>query len=171
MTIDDHSLDDFPQGDARLINHPVAQELLRSTELARVAYVGADGGPRVFPMLFHWTGTDVVLSTFGGAKIDAIRQRPSIAVTIDRASTVPQVLLLRGDAEVSVVDGVSAEYALAQRRYAGDEQGAANVAEVDHPGVRMFNISLHPEWVGVLDFASRFPGGATPEEFAQRGQQ
>lgn len=163
------TVDHVCQGDVRLIDHPVAQELLQSTELACIAYVGADGTPRVFPMLFHWNGEDVVLSTFGGVKVDAVRQRPGIAVTIDRASTPPQVLLLRGKAVVTMVEGVAEEYALAQRRYAGDEQGAANVASVDQPGVRMFNIGLRPTWVGVLDFTSRFPGGSAPEEFARRG--
>jgi hypothetical protein len=47
-----------PQGDVRLLQTDVAQRLLTSTELARVAYVATDGTPRVFPMLFHWTGDD-----------------------------------------------------------------------------------------------------------------
>lgn len=36
------------------------------------------------------------------------------------------------------------EYRLAHRRYAGQEQGDANVAAVDHPGVRMARIGLRP---------------------------
>lgn len=161
---------EVPQGDLRLIDSDVAQRLLHSTELARVAYVAGDGTPRVLPMLFHWTGDELVLSTFGGAKVAALRRRPAIAVTIDAATTPPAVLLLRGDATVAEIDGIVDEYALAQHRYAGPEQGAANVAEVDQPGVRMFRISLRPTWVGVLDFMTRFPGGATSEAFDRRGQ-
>ncbi|MFF5261543.1 pyridoxamine 5'-phosphate oxidase family protein [Actinomadura viridis] len=160
----------LPQGDPRLLETEVAQRLLASTELARVAYVAKDGTPRVFPMLFHWTGGEVVLSTFGGLKVNALRARPGIAITIDAATTPPSVLLIRGKAEVTDVDGIVAEYALAQRRYAGEEQGAANVAEVDRPGTRMVRIAVRPAWVGVIDFVTRFPGGTSSEEFAERGQ-
>jgi nitroimidazol reductase NimA-like FMN-containing flavoprotein (pyridoxamine 5'-phosphate oxidase superfamily) len=165
-----HDVMSLPQGDVRLLTNPVAQQLLSSTELARVAYVASDGTPRVFPMLFHWTGDEVVLSTFAGArKIAALRARPDVAITIDTASTPPRSLLIRGRAAVTDVDGIVPEYVLAQRRYAGPEQGDANIAEIDQPGVRMARIAIRPAWVGVLDFQSRFPGGTTAEDFNRRG--
>ncbi|MFC5180752.1 pyridoxamine 5'-phosphate oxidase family protein [Actinomadura harenae] len=160
----------LPQGDVRLLRTDVAQRLLHSTELARVAYVAKDGTPRNFPMLFHWNGTEIVFSTFGGLKVNALKARPDVAISIDAATTPPSVLLVRGRAEVTHVDGIAEEYRAAQRRYAGEEQGAANVAAVDHPGVTMVRIAVRPTWVGVLDFTTRFPGGTTPEEFANRGQ-
>ncbi|MET8425368.1 pyridoxamine 5'-phosphate oxidase family protein [Nocardia sp. NPDC004860] len=161
----------LPQGDIRLLDSDIAQDLLTSTELARVAYAAADGTPRVFPMLFHWTGQEVVLSTFVPArKIEALRARPDVAITIDAAGTPPRALLLRGRAEVTVIDGIVPEYGLALRRYGGEEQAAAQVAAVDVPGVRMARIAVRPTWVGVLDFQARFPGGSTAAEFAQRGQ-
>ncbi|MEU5875900.1 pyridoxamine 5'-phosphate oxidase family protein [Spirillospora sp. NPDC047279] len=160
----------LPQGDLRLLETDVAQQLLHSTELARVAYVAKNGTPRVFPMLFHWTGSEVVLSTFGGLKVNALRARPDIAITIDAPTTPPAALLIRGRAEVTDVDGIVDEYVLAQRRYAGEEQGTANIAAVDRPGTTMFRIAVRPTWVGVLDFVTRFPGGTAPEEFAQRGR-
>ena len=40
---------------------PVAQELLRSTIPARLAYVWRDGTPRVVPMWFHWTGEEFLM--------------------------------------------------------------------------------------------------------------
>ena len=161
----------LPQGHVGLLNTSVAQRLLGSTELARVAYVASDGTPRVFPMLFHWTGEEIVLSTFAGArKIAAIRAKPDVAITIDAASTPPEVLLIRGRANVTDVDGIVPEYALAQRRYAGDEQGAANVAAVDQPGTKMARIAVPPTWVGVLDFQTRLPGGASADEFESRGR-
>lgn len=167
------SVDDpmtLPQGDLRLLETDVARRLLGSTELARVAYVAGDGTPRVFPMLFHWTGDEVVLATFGGLKVKALRARPDVAISIDAPTTPPSALLIRGRADVTDVDGIAAEYALAQRRYAGEEQGAANVAAVDRPGTKMVRIAIRPTWVGVLDFVTRFPGGTTPDEFAERGQ-
>lgn len=170
-TLTSEELAVLPQGDVRLLGSTVAQALLASTELARVAYVAADGTPRVFPMLFHWTGHDVVLSTFFPArKIAALRARPDVAITIDAAGTPPRALLIRGRAQVTDVDGIVPEYLLAMRRYAGDEQGAAQVAAVDHPGVRMARIAVRPAWVGVLDFQTRFPGDTTAAEFNRRGQ-
>jgi hypothetical protein len=161
----------LPQGHPDLIASETAQRLLASRELARLAYTAADGTPRVFPMLFHWTGEEIVFATFAGArKIAALRARPDVAITIDTAAAPPEVLLLRGRAEVTDVDGIVPEYALAQLRYQGEEAGRAAVAEVDQPGVRMARIAVRPTWVGVLDFTTRFPGGGSADEFAERGQ-
>jgi hypothetical protein len=163
---------DLKQGDVRLLDAEVAKRLLASTELARLAYVAADGTPRVFPMLFHWNGTEVVMSTFAGAsKIAALRAKPDVAITIDTSSTPPEVLLLRGRASVTDVDGVVPEYIEAHRRYGGEEQAAAALAEVDHPGTKMARIALRPDWVGLLDFRTRFPGGRGVEDFEKRGQE
>ena len=160
-----------PQGHPDLITCETAQRLLASRELARLAYTAADGTPRVFPMLFHWTGEEIVFGTFAGArKIAALRARPDVAITIDAATAPPQVLLLRGRAEVTDVDGIVPEYALAQIRYQGEEAGRAAVAEVDRPGVRMARIAVRPTWVGVLDFTTRFPGGSTADDFERRGR-
>jgi hypothetical protein len=42
------------------LNHPVAPELLHSTNPARLAYSWHDGTPRVVRIWFHWTGQEVV---------------------------------------------------------------------------------------------------------------
>jgi hypothetical protein len=160
----------LPQGDVGLLGSDVAQHLLSSKELARLAYVAADGTPRVFPMLFHWTGTEVVFSTFGGAKVRALRARPDVAITIDVASAPPQALLIRGRAAVTDVAGIVPEYALALRRYGGEEQATAQLAAVDHPGTRMVRIAVRPAWVGVLDFQTRLPGGTSMRDFERRGR-
>jgi hypothetical protein len=34
----------------------------------------------------------------------------------------------------------------------------------------MIRIALRPDWVGVIDFQTRFPGGNTADEFAKRGE-
>jgi hypothetical protein len=160
------------QGDVGLLDSEVAKKLLASTELARLAYVAADGTPRVFPMLFHWNGTEVVMSTFAGArKIAALRAKPDVAITIDTSGTPPEVLLIRGRASVTDVDGIVPEYIEAHRRYGGEEQAAAALAEIDHPGTKMARIAVRPDWVGVLDFQTRFPGGGGAEEFQKRGQE
>ncbi|KAA2256006.1 pyridoxamine 5'-phosphate oxidase [Solihabitans fulvus] len=161
----------LPQGDVRLLDSDVAQRLLVSKELARMAYVAADGTPRVFPMLFHWTGAELVMATFAGArKIAALRAKPDVAIIIDVASTPPETLLIRGRASVTDVDGIVPEYALAHRRYGGEEQAAATLAAIDHPGTRMARIAVVPTWVGVLDFQTRLPGGTSVAEFERRGR-
>jgi hypothetical protein len=162
---------ELPQGDVRLLDTGLAQRMLGSTELARIAYVAKDGTPRVLPMMFHWTGEEIVFATFAGAhKIAAIQAKPDLAITIDTPGPPPGVLLLRGRAEITEVDGIVEEYALAHHHYYGPEQGARNVADSDRPGVRMARIAVRPSWVGVIDFMTRFPGGGTAETFDKRGQ-
>jgi pyridoxamine 5'-phosphate oxidase-like protein len=162
---------ELPQGDLRLLQTEVAQRLLVSRELARVAYVAKDGTPRVLPMMFHWDGTDVVLSSFAGAKkIGAMRARPDIAITIDTSSHPPEILLVRGRATITDVDGIVPEFIAANLRYGGPEFGAGRIAEVDHPDTRMTRIAVRPSWVGVLDFKTRFSGGRNANEFGRRGQ-
>lgn len=165
------TLNTLPQGDLELLDTDLARRMLVSTELARLAYVAADGTPRVMPMLFHWTGAEVVMSTFAGtAKLAALRARPAVAITIDRAGPPPEVLLVRGNAVVTEMDGAVPEYVAAHRRYYGPEQGEAAIAEVERLGLRMARIAVRPEWVGTFDFQERFPGGVSAEEFAGRGR-
>jgi hypothetical protein len=145
------------QGDVRLLEDPVAQELLGSTEVARLAYTWTDGTPRVVPIWFHWTGERLTFGTpIGAPKVHALEQRPPVAVTIDSSASWPfHVLLIRGDAVVERLDGVFEEYAAAARRYFGDEQGTAWVAPLENQP--MARISVVPAWVSVLDFETRFP--------------
>jgi general stress protein 26 len=152
----------IPQGDTRLLTDPVALDLLASSELARVAYQAKDGTPRVLPMLFHWTGDELVLPTFAVShKVASLRHHPRIAVTIDVAGPPPLVLLLRGMVSVTIVDGVLPEYAAAQRRYYPGAQAEATLAELEKSSPRMARIALRPDWVGLLDFQTRFPGQLT----------
>src|SRR4051812_14144777 len=90
-----------------LLADPIAQRLLASTALARLAYTSIDGTPRVVPIWFHWTGDAIVMvSPPGAPKIRALQQSPRVAITIDETSFPYRVLLVRGDAEVDWVPGV-----------------------------------------------------------------
>jgi hypothetical protein len=61
------------QGDLALLDDPVAQELLHSTNLARLAYTWRDGTPRVIPIWFHWDGETIVLGSPPNApKVDVL---------------------------------------------------------------------------------------------------
>jgi hypothetical protein len=158
-------VDRLPQGDLGLLDSDIARRLLASSVPVRYAYTALDGTPRVVPSWFHWTGTELVMPTFIAAphvrhptyRIRALRARPDIAVTIDSEAFPPDILLMRGRAEVTEVDGVLEEYALAAPRYMGAEAAAEYLAQIDQPGTRMARIALRPAWVGVLDFRTRLP--------------
>ncbi len=163
MVIDDRS--PLPQGDLRLLDSDIAQRLLTSTVPARVAYTATDGTPRVVPSWFHWTGYELVMPTFVRAphvarpatRLRALRANPDVAISIDTESFPPHVLLVRGRAAITEVDGIAPEYALAAHRYMGDEPAAAYLGHADKPGTRMARIAVRPAWVGLIDFETRLP--------------
>ena len=147
-------------GDPRLIDSPIARRLLDAPELARLAYVAMDGTPRVVPMGVVRSGSRLVMATFAtSAKLRALRTRPEVALTIDRAGPPPEVLTVRGRAEVEETGTVPPEYLEMQTRYSGPDQAAAVAAEVARVGARMARITVTPTWVNVLDFQTRFPQG------------
>lgn len=147
-----------PQGHLELLQHPAAQAMLHSTIPARLAYVWTDGTPRVVPIWFHWTGTEIVMGSPAGApKLKALHTGAKVAITIDE-ETLGKQLMIRGTATVTIVPGLVPEYILAGERYIGKEgmQGWMNqLAGMNIPS--MARIAVKPEWVGVLDFRERFP--------------
>jgi hypothetical protein len=146
------------QGDLSLLDDPIAQELLRSTTPARLAYVWPDRTPRVVPIWFHWNGHDVVLGTpMKAPKVRALSANPHVALTIDGNVWPYKVLQIRGTARVETVAGVVPEYALAAERYFGAEQGRAWVEQVSRMFPRMARVAVTPSWVAILDFEHRFP--------------
>jgi nitroimidazol reductase NimA-like FMN-containing flavoprotein (pyridoxamine 5'-phosphate oxidase superfamily) len=146
------------QGDLALLNDPVAQELLNSTNLARLAYTWRDGTPRVIPIWFHWDGETIVLGSPPNApKVDVLPANSKVALTIDRDEFPYHALLIRGTAHVETVDGVTPEYEASAQRYFGEEQGREWVEGVRQMSPQMVRISVRPEWVSILDFETRFP--------------
>jgi hypothetical protein len=147
------------QGGLSLLDDPVAQQLLTSTIPARLAYNWFDGTPRVVPMWFHWDGKEFVLGSPGRApKLKALRKNPEVALTIDDAAAWPyKALLVRGTARLEMVKGVVPEYAASARRYFGEEQGKQWVEQAGGMVSEWGRIAIRPEWVGILDFETRFP--------------
>lgn len=139
------------------LNDPVAQQLLASRQVARLAYTWTDGTPRVVPIWFHWNGEEVVMGTpLRAPKLTALPAHPDVAITIDDEESWPyKALLLRGVARIEMLDDVSGEYAAAARRYFGDEQAEQWVAQLR--GQPMANVVVRPTWACVLDFVTRFP--------------
>ena len=147
------------QGDLALLDHPASRALLASTIPARLAYIGTDGAPRVLPIWFNWTGSEIVMGTLpNAAKLKALAKNPKVAITIDDNNFPHKVLLIRGSARLQTVHGVVPEYAAAAERYLGAEQGQAWLAQLGGKTSSMVRIAIKPEWVGLLDFQTRFPG-------------
>jgi len=151
------------QGDLGLLQHPVSVELLQSKIPARLAYVWMDGTPRVIPIWFHWTGRDFVMASPPKApKLKALAKNSKVSFTIDDNTFPHKVLLVRGTAHLRSVEGIVPEYAAAAERYFGREQGQAWVKQLGGLIKSMVRITVTPEWVGLLDFQTRFPSALSP---------
>jgi hypothetical protein len=153
------------QGDIRLLKTDLAERLLTSTIPARYAYTALDGTPRIVASWFVWTGEELVLPTFKSAphvshaayRVRALRAKPDVAVSIDTESSPPEVLSIRGKAQISEIDGVAPDYAEAAHRFLGSGQATGYLAQIDQPGTRRARIAVRPTWVAVMDFQTRMP--------------
>jgi hypothetical protein len=146
------------QGDLGLLQHAASKELLESKIPARFAYIWTDGTPRVIPIWFHWNGREIVMASPPKApKLKALAKNAKVSLTIDDNVFPHKVLLIRGSARLQTVDGIVPEYAMAAERYFGREQGEAWVKRLSCLISSMVRITVTPEWVGLLDFQTRFP--------------
>jgi Pyridoxamine 5'-phosphate oxidase len=137
---------------------PVAQELLAASIPARLAYTGVDGGPRVVPVGTYWSGSQLVIGTVpGSAKLGALHKDRRVAVTIDTEGMPPKVLLIRGTAEIEIVEGVPHEYLEAGRKQVGDDGFEQWSAQVRQLYDAMALIRITPTWAKILDFETRIP--------------
>ena len=145
------------QGSLDLLNDPVAKDLLQSKIPARLAYVWSDGSPRVIPIGFHWDGKQIVLGTPPSAPKLKVINGKKVAITIDSDTMPHKVLYIRGTAHVTIVDGIVPEYKLMSKRVMGLEAGEAWLKQVEPMSPKMARVAITPEWVGILDFETRFP--------------
>ncbi len=142
------------------MDDPVARRLLASANPARLAYIALDGTPRVVPVGFHWTGESLVIGTVpGSAKVSALHANPAVALTVDTSPPAwpPNVLLIRGTAEVSLVDGVFPEYVAGARKVTPAEEFPRWEAGVHVLYDQMARIDVTPTWVKIHDFETRIP--------------
>lgn len=146
------------QGDLSLLQHPASQELLHSKIPARLAYIATDGTPRVVPIWFHWNGREIVMATPPKApKLKALAKNSKVSLTIDDNTFPHKVLLIRGSARLEPVEGIVPEYAAAAERYFDPELAKGWLAQLRTMVSSMVRITITPEWVGLLDFQTRFP--------------
>ncbi|WP_184829368.1 pyridoxamine 5'-phosphate oxidase family protein [Jiangella mangrovi] len=156
-----------PNQITEILNRPYSQELL-ARDIARLAYVAADGTPRVVPIGFSWNGTEVVMCTStNAAKLDALRRNPAVALTIDTEVHPPKVLLIRGTAELDVVDGIPDEYMEMNSTYQmTPEQRVEWEAGVRALYDQMVRVVVTPTWVKLIDFETTLPSNV--EELVAR---
>ncbi|WAC94379.1 pyridoxamine 5'-phosphate oxidase family protein [Mycobacterium sp. Aquia_213] len=145
---------------AQELGHPAAQKLLAGS-MARLAYNGHDGFPRVVPVGFYWSGQRIVVSTAPTSpKARALSSRPEVALTIDTGSAPEEAkaLLVRGLATLETVDGVTDEYLAAATRSMDEPRLAEFERNVRSTYQQMVRISIEPLWARFYDFgAGRLP--------------
>jgi hypothetical protein len=163
-----------PNEIAEVLNRPISQELL-ARDITRMAYVAKDGTPRSVPIAFTWNGSEIVMCTSKNApKLSALRANPTVALTIDTEVHPPKILLIRGPAELDVVEGIPDEYL----QMNGSYQMTAEQRVEWEAGVRslydgMVRIVVTPTWVKLIDFDTTLPSAVEElireREHRQRG--
>ena len=154
-----------------ILNRPLSRELL-NRDLTRLAYVAGDGTPRCIPIAFTWNGAEIVMCTTKNApKLPALRANPMVALTVDTEVHPPKILLIRGRAELDVVDGIPEEYLQMNGSYQmTPEQRVAWEAEVRSLYDGMVRIVVTPTWAKLIDFETTVPS-AVEELVRQREQR
>jgi hypothetical protein len=147
---------------------PLAQELLRTSPLTHLAYIGRDGYPRVIPTGFVWKGGKFVFCTPDNApKVRGLAANPRVALTIDTQTQPPRILLVRGTASMEFIDGVPGDYLEASHKYVPRKKWDGFDAQVRGLYPRMARISVTPVWAKLVDFETTLPQ-AVEELLAQR---
>ncbi|MFI5610187.1 pyridoxamine 5'-phosphate oxidase family protein [Amycolatopsis sp. NPDC051903] len=141
-----------------VLNRPYSQELL-ARDLTRLGYVAKDGTPRNVPIAFTWTGSRIVMCTSKNApKLASLRANPMVALTIDTEIHPPKILLVRGRAELDVVDGIPDEYLQMNGSYQMTaEQRVEWEKEVRSLYDGMVRIVVTPTWAKLIDFETTLP--------------
>jgi general stress protein 26 len=160
-----------PNEITEVLNRPISRELL-DRDLTRLAYIAKDGTPRNVPMAFSWNGSEIVMCTSKNAqKLPALRKNPAVALTIDTEVHPPKILLIRGRAELDVVDGIPDEYLEASGTYAmTPEQRLEWETEVRSLYDGMVRIVVSPTWAKLIDFETTLPS-AVEELIRQREER
>jgi Pyridoxamine 5'-phosphate oxidase len=143
---------------AGVMAKPIAQQLLNEVPVLHLAYTGLDGGPRAIPIGYLWDGVGFRLWTIPNApKVRALQADPRVAVTIDLLGTPARLLLARGRAALTVVDGVPAGYLEASHRGLPPEAWDDFDAQVSGLYDRMVAITVTPNWAKLIDFETTAP--------------
>ena len=133
----------------------VVAALLEGPNLARLAYVGLDGRPRVVPIWFTIADGDIVMITGPkAAKARALEANSAVSLTIDDARPPYKVLLVDGDASLEHIEGIAPEYEGIARRYLGP-MADPYLAQLKIK--RQVRIRVTPRGWRIFDFVQRYP--------------
>jgi hypothetical protein len=153
-----------------ILDRPASQDLL-ARDILRLAYVATDGTPRTIPIAFTWNGSQIVVCTSTNApKLPFLRRNPQVALTIDTEVHPPKILLIRGRAELDVMDGIPDEYLQMNGSYEmTPEQRVEWEAEVRSLYDGMVRIVITPTWAKLIDFHSTLPSAV--QELVERREE
>ena len=154
-----------------VLNRPISRELL-ARDLTRLAYVAKDGTPRSIPIGFTWNGSAIVMCTAkNAAKVRSLRHNSAVALTINTEEHPPRILLIRGRAELDVVEGIPDEYLEMNGTYKmTPEQRVEWEADVRSLYDGMVRIVVTPTWAKLIDFETTLPT-AVEELVRQRAER
>jgi len=137
------------------LDDPVVAGLLDGPNLARLAYTGRDGRPRVVPIWFALLDSEIVMITGPkAAKVSALEANPAVALSIDDARPPYKVLLVEGDASLEHIEGIAPEYEGITRRYLGSMTDAY-LSQLKIK--RQVRIRVRPHSYRIFDFVRRYP--------------
>jgi|SRR5437763_1219619 hypothetical protein len=143
---------------AQVMAMPIARQLLRDEPILHLSYTAKDGGPRVIPIAYLWDGSSFQMWTVpGSAKVGALRADPRVAITIDIPGPPPRVLLVRGQAALTSVDGVPDGYLDASHRTMPPHAWDSFDTQVRALYEQMIAITITPQWARLLDFETTAP--------------
>jgi PPOX class probable F420-dependent enzyme len=139
------------------LDDPVVAALLAGPNLARLAYVGVNGRPRVVPIWFAHDDGEIIMVTGPRAdKLRALEKNPYVAITIDSSTPPYKVLLIEGEATLEPVEGMAQEYRPIVERYLG--VAAEAYLQKLLPRVKQqVRIRIAPHTWRVFDFMKRYP--------------
>ena len=135
---------------------PVMEKAAAGANLARLAYIGLDGRPKVVPIWFMYDGECFLMVTGPKAdKVPAIEKNGAVAL-IDGSTPPYSALLIDGDAVVERTDGMAEEYpAIVQRYFGAGAEGYLAPMRGRVKTQRRIRVTVR-SW-RVLDFVKRFP--------------
>ncbi|MGH9421895.1 MAG: pyridoxamine 5'-phosphate oxidase family protein [Thermoanaerobaculia bacterium] len=139
------------------LDDPVVEQLLGEPNLARLAYIGEDGRPRVVPIWFSYIDGDIIMVTSPKAeKARALARNGAVALTIDSSTPPYKVLLVDGDATLEPVEGMAPEYRPIVERYLG-AAADAYLGQLLKRVKRQVRIRVKVRSSRIFDFVKRYP--------------
>ena len=155
---------------ARVMELPIARQLLRDECILHLSYTAPDGAPRVIPIGYIWDGARFLMWTVpDSAKVGALQVDGRVAITIDVLGPPPRVLLARGRATLETVDGVPDGYLEASHRTMPREAWEGFDTQVRALYKQMTVITVIPDWARLLDFETTAPA-AVEKLMREQGQ-